>query len=208
MKLAIFGGTGKTGQLLVKQALERGHEVVALARTPSKLAIQKENLTVLEGDILDVESVEKTVRGADAIVSVLGPSNNKPDLMITKGTENILGAMKKHNVQRIVISAGAGVRDPNDKPKLLDNIFGFLLNLISKNAVEDMKQTVQRIRDSDRDWVVVRVPMLTDRPPQGTLKVGYVGDITPRLTRADMARFMLDQLESNTYLRMAPAISN
>lgn len=208
MKVAIFGGTGKTGQHLVQQALGLGHEVVVLARTPSNFTIQHPKLTVLQGDIVDAARVEATILGADAVVSVLGPRSNKPEFIISKGTEHILNAMKQHNVRRIIISAGAGVRDPHDKPNFIDHFFGFLLNLLSKNAVEDMKQVVDKVRNSDRDWFVIRVPMLTDQAAQATLKIGYVGDITPRLSRADMAAFMLKQLDDDTYLRKAPAISN
>jgi len=208
MKIAVFGGTGKTGQHLVQQSLDGGHEVVMLARNPATFTIQNPNLTVLQGDILDTERVEATIQGVAAVMSVLGPRSNKPEFVISRGTDHILNAMKRHNVQRIIISAGAGVRDPLDKPKFIDHLFGFLLNLLSKNAVEDMKQVVAKVRHSDRDWSVIRVPMLTDQPSQGTLKIGYVGDITSRLSRADMAAFMLQQLDDDTYLKKAPAIRN
>ncbi|GAB4521836.1 MAG: NAD(P)H-binding protein [Anaerolineae bacterium] len=208
MKVAVFGGTGKTGQHIVEQALAAGHEVVALARTPSKFTHQHPNLTVVQGDITQVDCVEKVIQGTDAVVSVLGPSSNKPEFTISKGTDHMLAAMRKHNVRRIIISAGAGVRDPKDKPKMVDRVFGALLNIVSKNVVADMKQVVDKVRSSDRDWTVVRVPMLTDQEPQGTLKVGYVGDITPRIARADMAAFMLQQLDNPTYIHKAPAISN
>lgn len=208
MKLAIFGGTGKTGQHLIKHALQAGHEVTVLARTPSKLEAQGDNLRIVQGDILDSASVEQTIQSVDAVLSVLGPSSNKPDFTISKGTDNILAAMQKHNVQRIIISAGAGVRDPQDKPKFIDKLAGAVLNIVSKNVVADMKQVVDKVRQSDKAWTVVRVPMLTDQPAQGTLKVGYVGDITPRISREDMAVFMLKQVDSTQYVKKAPAISN
>lgn len=208
MKLAVFGATGKTGQLLVQQALAAGHQVVALARTSANLAVKHDRLQIVSGDILNAEQVDRVVQGTDAVLSVLGPRSNKPEFIISQGMDQILQAMQRHGVRRIIISAGAGVRDPRDKPKLVDRFFGLLLNLISKNAVEDMKQVVAKVRASDRDWIVVRVPMLTDEPAQGQLKIGYVGDIDPRLSRADMAAFMLKQLGDDTYLRQAPAISN
>ncbi len=208
MKLAIFGGTGKTGKYLVQQALDAGHEVVMLARTPSKVTAKDEKLTVVQGDILDAERVEDTIRGVDAVLSVLGPTNNKPEFTISRGMDNILESMKRNNVQRIIIAAGAGVRDPQDKPKFIDRFFGLLLRLLSKNILADMQQVVEKLRASDREWTIVRVPMLTDQPAQGTLTVGYVGDISPRISRTEMAAFMLKQLHDASYVRMAPAISN
>lgn len=208
MKLAIFGGTGKTGQHLVKQALDAGHDVVALARTPSKFTAQHDRLHIVQGDILQADCVAETIQGADAVLSVLGPSSNKPDFAISQGTDHILDAMQAHNVRRIIISAGAGVRDPLDKPKLIDKIAGAAIRLISKNVVADMEGVVEKVRASDRDWTIVRVPMLTDGDASGKLKVGYVGDITPRITRADMAAFMLKQVTEETHIQKAPAISN
>lgn len=208
MKLVVFGGTGKTGKHIIEQALAAGHEVVALVRTPSRMEIEDPRLHVVQGDILQADRVQQAVAGADAVVSVLGPSSNKPEFTISKGMDNILAAMRQQGVRRLIISAGAGVRDPQDRPGLIDRFASLALNIVSHNVVADMQQVVDKVRASDLDWTVVRVPMLTDEPAKGTLKVGYVGDITPRIARADMAAFMLQQIDSNKYIRKAPAISN
>lgn len=209
MKLAVFGGSGRTGQHLIQQALDAGHSVTALARTPSKIGIQHPHLTIIPGDILDPASVEQAISGADAVLSVLGPSANRPDYVITKGTRHILNAMQKLNVRRLIISAGAGVPDPNDDPQLINHVISFLLNVFSRHVVADMLQVVDLVRQSDRDWTIVRVPMLTDQPRSGQIRVGWVGKGTgPRLARADLAAFMLQQLEQDTFIRQAPVISN
>lgn len=208
MKLAIFGGTGKTGQHLIQQALDQGHEVVALVRTPSRVTTHHPQLKIIQGNIADADCIADVVQGVDAVISVLGPSNNKPEYTISRGMDNILMAMQKHNLCRIIISAGVGVREPQDRPKLIDRVFGLLLNVLSKNVVTDMKQVVHKVQTSDRDWTVVRVPMLTDQPAQATLVVGYVCDIHSRISRADMAAFILEQLNDNRYLKLSPAISN
>lgn len=209
MKLAIFGATGGTGQHLVKQALERGHDVVAFARSPEKLQASGENLTVVQGDIQDADRVEETVAGADAVISVLGPTENKPTFTVTAGTQHILDAMQKHGVDRLVVSAGAGVGDPEDEPKLFNHAINLLLRLVSRWVYEDMKRVVDTVRRSDVSWTVVRVPMLTDAAPTGEVKASYVGKgMGPRISRADMASFMLDQAAIDEYVHKAPAISS
>jgi hypothetical protein len=137
-----------------------------------------------------------------------GPRSNLPEFAISQGMKHILTAMKKYNVCRLIISVGAGVRESQDRPKLVDHLFGFLLKAASKNVVADMQQVVSLVKASDRDWTVVRVPVLADQPAQGSLKVGYVGDINSRLSRTDMAAFMLQEVNDQTYLRQLPAISN
>lgn len=206
--LAIFGGSGATGKLLVNQALAAGYAVVALVRTPAKLGIEHQNLTVVQGDILDAAQVEAVVEGADVVLSALGPTENRPTFTISQGMQHILAAMQKHDVGRIIVATGAGVRDPKDKPTVVDRIFALLLRLLSKHVVADMERTVALVRNSDRAWTVVRVPRLLNSPAQGKLKVGYVGDIRPQIARADMATFMLQQVESDQFVRQAPAISN
>lgn len=209
MKLAIFGATGRTGQHIVRQALEAGYEVRAFTRSPHKLAASSENLTVVEGNVTDAGAVERAVTGVDAVISVLGPTENKPTFEVTTGTEHILSAMERHGVERLVISAGAGVGDPQDEPTLVNRAINVLLRLASRWVYEDMKRTVETVRDTDVDWTVVRVPMLTDDPGTGSVSAGYVGrGMGMRISREDMARFMLQQVEDATYRHQAPVISN
>jgi putative NADH-flavin reductase len=209
MKLAIFGASGRTGQHVVEQALAAGHEVVAFARTPSKLGIQHERLSTVQGDVADPAAVEKAVAGVDAVVSVLGPNDNSPEMKVSKGTVHILAAMKKHGVHRLVASAGAGILDANDSPTFLNKFIGWLVKTTSRNVYKDMRQTVNLIRNSDRQWTLVRVPMLTDKPKTGRTKASWVGKgMGMQLTRADMADFMLRQVADATYVRQAPAVSN
>jgi putative NADH-flavin reductase len=209
MKIAIFGATGRTGQHLVQQALSEDYQVAVLARSPAKLGIQNDLLTVVQGDIKDASAVEQTIRGVDAVISVLGPTNNEPTFEISQGMSLILEAMKKQDVDRLIISTGAGVGDPKDSPKLFNHVMNLLLKLMAKNVLADMSKVVNLVRSSDRDWTVVRLPMLTDDPKIGRIKVGYVGKgVGARIARADAAAFMLAQLKDKTCSRKSPAISN
>jgi nucleoside-diphosphate-sugar epimerase len=207
--VTIFGGSGKTGRHLVEQALAAGHHVTVLARTPGKLDLQHERLRVVQGDVQDPDAVATAIEGADAVISVLGPTKNVPDYQVSRGTAHVLGAMRDHSVKRIVVSAGAGVGGEGDQPKPFNHLISFVLKLAARHVLEDMTRTVHAVRASDLDWTVVRVPMLTDDAPKGSVRVGRVGVNTgPRIARADMARFMLEQLGDATHVRASPVISN
>jgi putative NADH-flavin reductase len=209
MKIAIFGGSGRTGRHLVEQALAAGHEVVALVRNPAKLGIQDQRLTCIEGNILDAEKVRQTVSGTEAVVSVLGPTRNEPVYEVSQGMAYILAAMDQTGVRRLIISAGAGVGYHKDTPGLFHKFISLMIKLFSRYVFEDMKRVVEMVQQSDVDWTIVRVPMLTDDPPKGEVRAGYVGQGPgARLSRADMADFMLRQLTDGRYRRDAPAISN
>ncbi len=209
MNIVIFGATGRTGQLLVEKALERGHQVTALARSPEKLTGFNGQLEIVQGDARDAGKVAEAVAGAEAVISVLGPTENRPVFAVSKATENILSAMKDQGVERLILSAGAGVGDPQDAPRLFNRLIDFLLKLFSRWVYEDMVRTVEQVRSSDLQWTVVRVPMLVDGEETEEVQVGYVGKgMGPRVFRADLAAFMLDQLASSEYVQQAPAISS
>ncbi len=209
MKLAIFGATGRTGKPLVEQALQAGYEVTALARTPSKLGISNPKLTIIQGDVLNKADVEKTVQGADTVISVLGHSKDTPRTMLTESTNYMLAAMEKFGVKRIIILTGAGVDDAHDKPKLVNHLIKGALKMISGDVLKDSVQMVEELKKSNTDWTVVRVPRLMDGPHTGKYRVGWVGINTgTQIVRPDVADFLLKQVKDTTYLRQAPMISN
>ncbi len=209
MKLTLFGATGRTGIPFIQQALEAGHEVTAFVRNPSRLTMQHARLKVVQGDVFDAVKVEQAISGADAVVSVLGHAKDTPRNLMAVAAQNIVIAMKKHGVRRIVTLTGAGVRDENDQPKLVDNIIRFLLTVLSPAVLKDSEDHVRIIRESGLDWVVVRGPMLTEGPRQSKYRVGMVGKGSgTRIARADVADFMLKQVTDKTYLRAMPMVSD
>lgn len=208
-KLAIFGATGKTGKHLVRQALEAGHEVTALARDPGKLGITGHHLKVVQGDALDPGAVERTVEGSDAVLNALGHVKGSPADLQVKFVGALLPAMNKHGVKRLVSLTGAGVADPKDQPKLVNNLIVFLLKRLNPAVLADGERHAELIRRSNLEWVLVRGPMLTEAPRKGRYRVGSVGVNTgTRISRADLADFMLKQVTDNSYVRTAPMVSD
>lgn len=209
MKLAIFGATGRTGMPLVKQALDAGHEVVALVRTPAKMPLEHKQLTMIQGDVLNIPDVEKTVQGADAVISVLGPSKGAPKDMQTRAIGNIIAAMQKYGVKRLVSLTGAGVPAPQDKPKLMNHLIKFALKTLAGDVLRDSERAIGLIQQSPLDWVIVRGPMLNEKPHTGTYRVGWVGvNTSARISRADVADFMLKEVTDTTYLHQMPMVSD
>lgn len=209
MKVTILGATGRTGQQLITQALAAGHEVVAYARNPDKITQTHPRLQVVRGGLEDDGALRLAFQGADAVLSGLGPVGNNPDYVLGRSMPHIIRAMQTEGVSRLVLATGAGVRRPGDTPGLFDQLMGFLLKTLAKHVLEDSRRMVTAVVNSDLAWTIVRVPVLNDNPATGTVRVGMVGQGTgSKLSRADMAAFMLAQLQSNQYMRQAPTISN
>jgi putative NADH-flavin reductase len=208
MKLTIFGASGRTGRPLVEQALAAGYEVTAFVRDPARLPISDARLHVVQGDVMNAAQVDEAVRGADAVLSVLGHAKGSPKNMQTVATENIVAAMKKHGVRRLISLTGAGVKDPQDQPKLVDHAIRGLLVLLQKDVLRDAEQHARVIQQSDLDWTIVRGPRLNEGPRTGTYRVGMIGKNSGTMvSRADLADFMLKHVDDTTYLGQAPVVS-
>ena len=206
MKLTIFGASSSTGKLLVEQALANGHEVTAFVRDESKLRSSQPSLKVVCGDALNFSDVESAVQGSEAVLSTLGPKG-KPAMMAAASTQNIVSAMEKHGIKRLVIISVAGIGVPQDRRG--SNIVDSLLRLFLKDVYADRERQLSVLEASSLDWVAVRVPRLTDGAATGSVRA-FFGKPSARMkvTRADLADFMLEQLGSDRWLRQAPILQN
>jgi putative NADH-flavin reductase len=209
MKLTIFGATGRTGQYLVEQALAAGHEVTAFVRSPEKLTIQDDNLTVYKGDVFNAEQVAGAIAGADAVLSVLGPVRGGPEGLMTASAANIIAGMKQHGVRRLVWSTGAGVNAPQDKPTLMQKLIGLALKVAAGSVMRDSAAGVALVQQSGLDWVIVRGPMLTDEGYNGRYQATFAGpEMNRTLARGNFAHFMLAQVDNDQWLHQMPAVSD
>jgi putative NADH-flavin reductase len=208
MKIVVFGASRGTGFEIVKQALEAGHVVRAFVRSPSKFPLQHPNLILCEGNALDAAVVEKAIAGQDAVISALGPTRPPVPGMMETAAKNIVAAMKKEGVRRLISTTGAGVRQPEDQPKLADYLIGALLNLLAKKVVLDSAANVKVIQNSDLDWTIIRYPRLMDGEHTGKYRFGYVSkDSSTQLARADAAASVLKELTDRKWLRKMPLVS-
>ncbi len=206
MKVVVFGATGSVGREAVKQALEQGHTVTAFARDPAKFDNKREDLRVVQGDVLDLSSVEKAVQGQDAVICVLG-AGRKGNVR-SAGTRNIISAMEKTGVRRLVCQSTIGVGDSRGNLNFWWKyiMFGLLL----RPAYADHVRQEELVKASNLDWTIVRPAAFTEGERTGEYRHGFSADdkaATLKISRADVADFLLKQLVDDTYLRKTPALS-
>ena len=209
MLLAVFGGTGKAGQVLVKTALEKGHTVRVLARNPNKFTYTHPNLKILSGDATNYEAVNATVISSEAVVSLLGHTPNSPANIQELFGKHVLKSMAEQNIKRLLILTGSGVFLPGDNTNWLDRAITFMLKLVDPDRFQDASKHIQQILNSDTDWTIVRTPIQTSWSRNQKLIVGPVG--TPNMgftvSRQKIANFMLQTLEQGQYIHQYPAIA-
>jgi len=208
MKLLVFGSTGGTGHELVKHALEQGHEVTAFARTPAKLGdLTHPSLRVVRGDVLDPAAVEKAVPGHDAVLCAIGAGAERSTLR-EDGTRNIVQGMEKAGVQRLICQSSMGVGDSRANLGFLTKYV--IVPVFLRHAFADHERQEAVVKESGLDWTIVRPPHLKDGPHTGTYRHGFPTTdtgIQGKISRADVADFILKQLADTTYLHQTPGIS-
>jgi putative NADH-flavin reductase len=194
MRVVIFGSTGGTGKQLIARGLERGHHVVAVARRPESITVKHERLTVMKGDVLDAASVAAAVQGADAVISAIGPADNKtPGTLMSDGTRNMLAGCATAGAKRFIFESGLMVGDGRGLSFFGRSAVAFFGWLNSKLR-DDKRIAEAAITASGLDWVIVRPPVLAEGAPTGKFVCAVDAAISPakKLSFPDVADCLLD----------------
>lgn len=206
MKLIIFGSTGTIGKHLVKQAIEMGHHVTAFTRTPSKFGTQHNLLTVTKGDVLDYQSVQDAIKGKDAVLCALG--DGRKGSVRSEGTLNIIKAMGKLNIDRLICQTTLGCGDSWNNLNFFWKkiMFGWFL----KEAFIDHEKQEKHLFESKLHWTIVRPSAFTNGELTKSFNTGFSSknnSLTLKISRPDVAYFMLQQVTSSKYIRKIVGIS-
>jgi putative NADH-flavin reductase len=208
MRIAIIGASRGIGAELLKAAIAAGHEVTALVRDPATLNISTPGLKVIKGDILDPSSVAAAIAGQEAICVCIGiPPTRKPVDVFSRGTQNILGAIGKESNQKLILVTGIGAGDSKGHGGFFyDRILNPLL-LATNYADKDRAESI--VKASNMEWLIVRPGFLTNDPRTGKYRVidNLSGVTAGKISRADVADFILKQLASPTYFGKTPLIT-
>lgn len=159
MQLLVVGATGGTGKQLVEQALVRGHYVMAFVRDPAKLSIQHPNLTLLTGDVLKPDTLLPAIRRQDAVLCALGSQLGQKDEALSKGTDNLVEAMKRSGVQRLLVVSSLGVGTSYEEAPLPSKL---VFKTLLSDAIAEKEKQEQVVRESKVDWTIVRPTSLTN----------------------------------------------
>ena len=204
MNLVIFGASGGTGRHLVDQALAAGHHVTVFVRSETAIAEPHERLRIVQGDVRQANQVAAVIGGQDAVLSALGPHERGPVDLCTAAMSTILAAMEGLGVRRLVALSAYGARESHD-----GGLYNFMLWRMQKEKMLDKEGIEKLIAHSAVDWTMVRPPALTNGPRTSRYHsgIGLRMRLTSRISRADVADFMLRQVAGTAYLRMSPAIA-
>lgn len=206
MRVTILGATGRIGSLVLADVLAAGHDVTILTRGASRVP-GGEPVTVVTGDIADAAAVRRAVDGSRAVVAALGPRANTPEaeLALELGMRNLVTAMADAGVARLVALSGAAVEVPGDTKPVIDRVVSRFVRVAARHVVGAKQREYAVFAASDLAWTALRPPLVTDGDPRGyhlseRLRPGA------RVTRADVAAAMVDQLADEGFIRAAPFV--
>ena len=159
MKIAVFGGTRGTGLAFVEQALEAGHSIQLLARTPEKMSISHEALSVVQGDVCVPEHVQQVIQGQDHVVCAIGGNGLDDSTTRTEGTNHIIASMKSENIRSLIVLSALGQGKSQHHLSLMGKM---VLKTILRKPMIDHASQEKSVQESGLDWVIIRPP-----PPPG-----------------------------------------
>lgn len=213
MKVTIFGATGFSGQAILADSIKQGHEVTILVRDASKIPIKHQNLTIVEGNVLNPQTVASVLHHQEAVIQCLGVSgkgDGKPTTFISDATKVIVDEMQKQQIKRLIAMSNVGAGNsiafqPWFFTKIILPYFMKWLKVI----IEDKNRMEPIIMNSNLDWTIVRCPNIVDKPAKGTCNATLDGKgLKLSITLSDLSKFMVDQLKQTVFIKQAPSVSN
>ncbi|MDG4646831.1 SDR family oxidoreductase [Roseibacterium sp. SDUM158017] len=209
MKLTVIGASRGIGRKVVDYALERGHQVRALARSADRIEIDSEALEKLPGDATDPEVLARAVAGADAVILTLGVPRDlrvlKPTTLFSSVTQALIPAMQDAGVRRLLTVTGFGTGDSNARLSTPERL---TMKAFLGRAYADKELQEELIRGSGLDWTIARPGILTDGRMTGQYHV-LVEPSTWRqgiVSRSDVAHFLVRAAEDGSFVHQTPAL--
>lgn len=203
MNITIFGATGKIGQALLKEALNREHDVTAVVRDVSRLQMEHERLHPVIGDLLDPDSVAEHCKGREAVISAYGPQAGDEEEML-EAARSLVEGVRRSGAKRLLVVGGAGSLITDDGVRLMDTpTFPEELYFLAKAHAD----AYGIYSGSDLDWTYLSpAAVLEEGPRSGNFRIGIDRLITDeagssRITIADLAAALVDELEDPYFVR-------
>lgn len=209
IKIAVIGGTGKSGKYLIKQLISQGIQLKALVRNPENFTVNSPLVEIIHGNAADYTTILELIEGCDAVISTLGlgiPASEKN--IFSTATTNILRAMEYHNIKRYIVITGLNVDTPfdNKSPKTK-----FATDWMYTNyplTTQDKQLEYSILTKCSIDWTLVRLPMIEQTDTECEIQVNMEDCPGDAISSTALALFLINQLSDDHYIQKSPFIAN
>ena len=197
-KIIVFGASGRTGIQVVKQALDLGYEVTAVVRNPDGFSYTHKKLLIVKGDVLQLSTFETSIAGKDAAITCLGARNLRPTTIYSKGVTNVIKAMQKAGVTRIICLSASAIEIEPQVPFAVRLLIKYILQPLLKNSFADLRIMEENLKHcKDLNWTIVRPPSLNNKAVTGKYRIA-INEFLPgqmNISRADVAHYMVNHID-------------
>jgi putative NADH-flavin reductase len=211
MKVLVVGAAGKTGRLVVERALAAGHQVTGLVHTNDPKEEEKHpypaGMDAVHGDVRNPSRLETAMEGHDAVIDTLGGKTPFKDTDLESSAARVvIEGMAKVGAKRLIVISVMGVGESKEQAGFFYE--HMLMPVFLRGALKDKTAMEDELNHSGLEWVLVRPPMLSDSDATGSVKMVPEGETAHKITRGDLAQFLVDQLTNDTYLGQTVTIAN
>ena len=212
IKIALIGGTGKSGRYLVRELVQRGYQLKALVRNPDNFnpdsyREQSPLIEVVYGDVRDYEKVKLLVEGCDVVLSTLGGTLSEPTVF-SQATRHILNAMSEFDIKRYILVAGLNVDTPFDKKGPATQAATEWMYTNFPESTKDRQYEYELLVESHSDWTLVRLPLIIMTDERLETKTSLEDCLGDKISATDLADFLIEQIEDKSFVGKAPFLFN
>jgi putative NADH-flavin reductase len=205
--IALIGGTGKAGSVLVKELIKRGFRVKMLTRKPDKIKCVHNRIKVVHGDAREYKAINELITGCDTVISTMGSARGE-EPAFSQVTKNVLRVMQAQKLSRFIVLTGLTLDIPTDKKGFRTRVLSGLMRRSFPSIVADKQRGYDILAESGLDWTLVRVPLIDQKEQSGGMKTDLRDCPGRKIGVSDLASFLIQQIEDTTYFRKAPFVSN
>lgn len=205
MQITVFGASGKVGRLVVAEALKRGHNVIAFVHNAP--VAKHKNLKVVKGDIYNPKDVAQAIKGSNAVISALGSWGTPNKDIVKSGMRNIIPAMKKYGISRVISLTGHGANAPGDKFEPLHIISRCILMILAPKILNDGEEHIEALAGSGLDWTVLRSSLMEEHGNPNKFTITTKRPLPLAIIhRQAVATCLVNLAENKDYNQQAPFI--
>lgn len=213
MNVLLIGATGFSGKEVLKELLSKKHSVTIITRNKSSVDSQQKQIKIIEGNVLDENLINQAIQNQDAVINCLGiggKGNAKPNSLVSDATRILVKSMEKYGVKRLICMSNVGAGDSYDfQPWIFTKVILPYFMKWLQVIIDDKNIMEPIIMNSNLDWTILRFPNILDKPPKGKIMTSFDGkELKMSITNKDLAKFMVNQLDDDSFVHKVPCVSN
>lgn len=206
-RIAVIGGTGKSGKYLVQQLLKKECPIKLLLRNPENFTLKNPLIEIVKGDARDFEAVNHLIKDCSAVISKIGQPVGEQSIF-TDATKNVIQSMNSHGITRYIAITGLNVDTPRDhKNEKVKTATNWMYENYPK-ITKDKQDEYEILVNSNLDWTLVRLPLIIPTSESFPVETNLEDCKGEKISATDLSAFLVSQIEDENFIKQSPFLYN